>query len=155
MVEPMIAEADLRGEALELSSSAERGVGVGERLSRAEETLPRPQEERPRAVTPNPTPAALARIYRPARAATQSGTANTRHWVLEFEPAEAREIDPLMGWTSSGDMYQQVRLRFSTLEQAIAYAERHGLKYLVQGPRKRKPRLKSYADNFRYKRAER
>ena len=53
-----------------------------------------------------------ARIYQPARNAMQSGTANTKGWVLEFAPASAREVDPLMGWTSSSDTDTQVTLRF-------------------------------------------
>ena len=44
-----------------------------------------------------------ARIYQPAKTAMQSGTAKTHQWVLEFAPASEREVDPLMGWTSSSD----------------------------------------------------
>ena len=68
-----------------------------------------------------------ARIYKPARNAMQSGTAKTRDWVLEYAPASAREVDPLMGWTSSGDMQSQVRLRFSTKDAALEYAEANGI----------------------------
>jgi hypothetical protein len=57
----------------------------------------------------------------------QSGKARTREWVLDYEPEEPREIEPLMGWTASGDMRQQVRLRFDAAEEAIAYCERHGI----------------------------
>jgi len=56
----------------------------------------------------------LARIFRPAKTAMQSGKANARDWVLEFEPAAARKLEPLMGWTSSTDMNGQVRLAFET-----------------------------------------
>jgi len=90
-----------------------------------------------------------ARISRPARTATQSGQARTKRWLLEFEPNGAREIDPLMGWTSSRDMRQQVRLWFSSKEEAIAYAERAGLAYEVREPQSRTRRVMSYADNFR------
>jgi len=45
-----------------------------------------------------------ARIYKPAQTAMQSGPARTKEWVLEYEPEVPREIDPLMGWTSSRDM---------------------------------------------------
>ena len=69
-----------------------------------------------------------ARIYKPAKTAMQSGTAKTKDWVLDFEPEEPREVEPLMGWTSSGDMSQQVRLRFDTKEEAVAYCERHGIR---------------------------
>jgi hypothetical protein len=51
-----------------------------------------------------------ARIYKPAKTAMQSGTAKTKEWVLDYEPQEPREVEPLMGWTSSADMRQQVRL---------------------------------------------
>jgi hypothetical protein len=59
-----------------------------------------------------------ARIFKPAKSAMSSGTAKTKEWVLEFVPASARSVDPLMGWTSSSDMNSQVRLRFDTLEAA-------------------------------------
>ena len=61
----------------------------------------------------------LAKIFQPARSAMQSGPARHRQWVLEFVPAQARWIDPLMGWTGSGDMNSQVRLSFPTREEAI------------------------------------
>ena len=51
------------------------------------------------------------RIYKPAKTAMQSGQRNTKEWVLETEPAP-KEIDPLMGWTSSRDTMQQVKLQF-------------------------------------------
>ena len=72
-----------------------------------------------------------ARIYKPAKTAMQSGHAKTQEWVLNYEPEQPREVEPLMGWTSSGDMRQQVRLRFDTVEEAIAYCERHGIAYQV------------------------
>lgn len=90
----------------------------------------------------------LARIYRPARNAMQSGKANTRQWRLEFEPASARGIDPLMGWTSSADMNGQVRLDFDSKEEAIAYAERHGIPFRLHEPQEPPVILKAYADNF-------
>lgn len=91
-----------------------------------------------------------ARIYQPAKTATQSGAARTKGWVLEFAPAEKREIDPLMGWTSSGDMDSQVRLRFDTKEAALAYARDHGIDATVMEPQKRKPNVRSrgYGENF-------
>ncbi len=95
-----------------------------------------------------------ARIYKPAKTAMQSGTAKTKEWVLDFEPEVAREIEPLMGWTSSGDMRQQVRLRFHTAEEAVAYCERHGIPYELSGPKSRTPRVISYSDNFAFKRRE-
>jgi hypothetical protein len=95
---------------------------------------------------------ARARILRPAKTAMQSGTALTRKWVLEYEPATPRQPDPLMGWSSARDTLNQVRLRFETLEEAVAFAERKGLDFTVVEPQTLLPKAKSYADNFRYDR---
>ena len=92
----------------------------------------------------------VARITKPSKTAMQSGQARTKDWLLEHEQTSAREIDPLMGWTSSGDTQQQVRLRFETKEEAIAYAERNGLPYSVTEPTEKTVSTKSYADNFRF-----
>jgi hypothetical protein len=92
------------------------------------------------------------RIYRPSKTAMQSGQANTLGWRMEFEPEAAREIDPLMGWTSSPDTRQQLILAFDSKEQAIAYAEKHGHAYTVLEPQARAVRRRAYADNFRYDR---
>jgi hypothetical protein len=70
--------------------------------------------------------------------------------VLEFEQKSPREIDPLMGWTSSRDTQQQVRLSFETKEEAVAYAENNGIAYRLIEPKPRRPVRKSYADNFRF-----
>jgi len=90
----------------------------------------------------------LARIYRPAKTAMQSGKAKAMDWRLEFEPASARTIDPLMGWTSSSDMNGQVRLSFDTSEEAVAYAERHGIPFRLHEPNEPPIIIKAYADNF-------
>ena len=91
-----------------------------------------------------------ARIYKPARNAMQSGTAKTKHWVLEFVSETRREVDPLMGWTSSNDTQAQVRLRFSSKEAALEYAEEHGIDAQVTEPQTRKPniRARGYGENF-------
>ena len=91
-----------------------------------------------------------ARIYQPAKTAMQSGTAKTKSWVLEFAPASPREIDPLMGWTSSADTQTQVRLRFDSKEAALAYAREHGIEAAVTEPKKRRPniRQRGYGENF-------
>jgi hypothetical protein len=93
-----------------------------------------------------------ARIYKPAKTAMQSGTAKTKLWVLDFEPSAPKQIDPLMGWTSSGDMQQQVRLRFASKEEAIAYCEHQSIPYQVFDPKEPKRRVISYADNFAFSR---
>lgn len=79
-----------------------------------------------------------------------SGTANTKHWVLEFAPASERTVDPLMGWTSSSDTQSQVRLSFESKEAALEYAEDHGIDAVVSEPKTRKPNIRpgGYSENF-------
>ena len=91
-----------------------------------------------------------ARIYQPARTAMQSGSARMQGWVLEFAPASAREVDPLMGWTSSDDTQSQVRLTFETRDEAEAYAAANGIDFDVVEPKARKPilRPRGYGENF-------
>jgi hypothetical protein len=93
-----------------------------------------------------------ARIYNPPKNAMQSGRANTKQWVLEFELAAPRHPDPLMGWASTEDTLSQVQLEFETKEQAIAYAEKHAIEYQVFEPAPAPLKPKAYADNFRYDR---
>ncbi|WP_157015247.1 ETC complex I subunit [Mesorhizobium xinjiangense] len=93
-----------------------------------------------------------ARIFSPAKTAMQSGKAKTGKWVLEFDPEQPRKIDPLMGYTSSGDMKSQIRLVFDTQVEAVAYAKKHGIPYRLQEPHQPKRRQISYAENFRYDR---
>ena len=79
----------------------------------------------------------------------QSGKAKIKKWILEFEPSSAKRPDGLMGWTGSQDMAgDQVRLKFSTKEQAIKFANKNniGFRLVVSDGKKVKP--KSYADNF-------
>jgi hypothetical protein len=91
-----------------------------------------------------------ARIYKPAQTAMQSGPARSKEWVLDYDPAQPREIEPLMGWTSSRDMTSQLRLAFETKEEAVAYAERNGIPYRLVEPKPRAAVRKAYADNFRF-----
>ena len=91
-----------------------------------------------------------ALIFKPARSAMQSGTARTEEWVLEQQAVTPREIDPLMGWTSTRDMSGEVRLSFASKEEAIAYAERNGIAYVLAEPQVRQPVRKSYSDNFKF-----
>ncbi len=90
-----------------------------------------------------------ARIYRPAKNAMQSGRGSLHKWVLEFAPSSPKRLDPLTGWTGSGDMRRQVKLRFPNREACIAYAEGQGIAYDVEEPQERKTNIRAYADNFR------
>ncbi len=91
-----------------------------------------------------------ARIYQPAKTAMSSGTAKTRVWVLEYAPDSAREVDPLMGWTSSNDMQSQVTLQFESKDAALEYAKDHNITADVIEPKKRKVniRQRGYGENF-------
>lgn len=91
-----------------------------------------------------------ARIYQPARNAMQSGMAKTHKWVLDYAQGSARDVDPLMGWTSTDDTQTQVRLRFDSKEAALDYAEANGIEAVVVEPHKRKPnvRPRGYGENF-------
>jgi hypothetical protein len=96
----------------------------------------------------------LARIYRPAKNAMQSGPALGKDWVLEFEPASARKPDTLMGWSSSSDMNGQIRLSFATQEEAVAYADHHGIAFQLIAPKIPRRIIKAYADNFAFQRKQ-
>nr|CAG4643504.1 EOG090X0DNW [Ilyocryptus agilis] len=89
----------------------------------------------------------LARIWKPAKHAMQSGTNNTHKWIVGFDTRERWE-NPLMGWTSSGDPLSNVELKFSSKEDAIAFCERYGWEYSVNEPVEKQPRAKSYGANF-------
>ncbi len=88
-----------------------------------------------------------AKIYKPTKTAMQSGTRNSRNWFLEFDTLD-KGINPLMGWISSKDTMSEIKLEFSTKEQAVSYAKKNKINYYVIEPKKRKIIKKSYADNF-------
>ena len=91
----------------------------------------------------------IARLYQRPKNAMQSGRARTDQWVLEFEPVEPKQPDPLTGWAGSGDTRDQLRLTFPTVEAAQAYAAREGISVHVVPAPDRKLKLQAYADNFR------
>ncbi len=96
----------------------------------------------------------LARIYRPAKTAMQSGKAKTQDWVLEFLASSARTPDPLMGWASARDTNDQIKVSFETRDEAVAYAQKHGIAFRVIEPHEPKLVLKAYADNFSFNRKQ-
>ena len=96
---------------------------------------------------------ARARIYQKPKTSMQSGPAG-QDWVLDYAPAEKRRADPLMGWIGSADTQAQVHLIFASRDEAVAYAERERIPYSVELPHARKFKPKSYADNFKFGRAE-
>jgi len=88
-----------------------------------------------------------AKIYKPARTAMQSGKRNTKNWLLEFDTLNTG-INPLMGWETSKDTMSEVKLQFSTKEQAINYAKKNNIIYYIVEPKEHKIIKKSYSDNF-------
>ena len=93
----------------------------------------------------------LARIFRPSKTAMQSGKGKSDDWVLEFEPKDALRPDPLMGWTQTGDTESsQVVLSFDTKEEAVRYAEQHGIAFQLIDSKPAKRIIKAYADNFAF-----
>ncbi len=92
------------------------------------------------------------RIFRRSKSAMQSGRAVADKWVVEFPPSAPRQAYPLNGWTMSGDTQRQLRLEFDSRDEAVAYAEREGLAYVLVPDHPPRMRPKSYADNFRYDR---
>ena len=91
-----------------------------------------------------------ARIYKPSKTAMSSGLAKTKSWILEFIQETTSEIDPLMGWTSSGDTQSQVTLKFGSKQAAIDYAREHGIDAQIFEPKQRKFNVRSggYGENF-------
>ncbi|HYD87430.1 MAG TPA: ETC complex I subunit [Vitreimonas sp.] len=96
----------------------------------------------------------LAKIYRPAKNAMQSGKAQTKKWRLEFVLASAPRPEALMGWISGADTNGQVRIEFDSKEAAIDFARTHALPHQVVEPPETKRIIKSYSDNFAFRRRE-
>ena len=88
-----------------------------------------------------------AKIYKPSKTAMQSGYRKSKNWILEFDTLDTK-ISPLMGLESSLDTMSEIKLEFSTKEQAVNYAEKNNIDYYVLEPKKRKLIIKSYSDNF-------
>ena len=88
-----------------------------------------------------------AKIYKPTKTAMQSGTRNTKNWILEYESLKTG-ISPLMGWETTKDTLSEIKLEFSTRDQAINFAKKNNISYYVINPQNRKFIKKSYTDNF-------
>ena len=88
-----------------------------------------------------------AKIYIPNKSPMQSGLGKTDKWIIEFETKNPTK-NPLMGWESSSDTLSELKLEFSTKDQAINYAKKMKIDYEIIEPKKRKVIKKSYADNF-------
>jgi hypothetical protein len=96
----------------------------------------------------------LAKIYRPAKNAMQSGKAATKKWRLEFVLANAPRPDSLMGWISGADPNGQVRMSFDSKEAAIEFARANGIPHQVLDAHEAKRQIRAYSDNFAFMRRE-
>ncbi len=106
-----------------------------------------PRDRRFKSYHPDHIKMKKAKIYKPTRTAMQSGKRNTKNWLLKFDTLD-NSIDPLMGWESSKDTMSEVKLEFSTKDQAINYAKKNNIDYYIEEPEERKIIKKSYSDNF-------
>jgi len=88
-----------------------------------------------------------AKIYIPNKSPMQSGLGKTDKWILEYETHDPTS-NPLMGWESSNDTLGELKLEFSSKENALNYAKKMKIDYEIIEPKKRKIVKKSYADNF-------
>ena len=86
-------------------------------------------------------------IYKAAKTSMQSGYGKTKDWVMEYV-VEKTGINPLMGWESSTNTMSELKLEFSSKENAIKYAKKNKINFEIIEPKKRKVIKKSYADNF-------
>ena len=77
----------------------------------------------------------------------QSGLGKSIKWILEYETKDPT-TNPLMGWESSSDTLSELKLEFSSKDNAINYAKKKKIDFELIEPRKRKTVKKSYADNF-------
>ena len=74
-------------------------------------------------------------IYIPNKNPMQSGLAKNDKWILEFKTKDPTK-NPLMGWESSSDTLNELRLEFSTKELAINYAKKMKIDYEIIEPKK-------------------
>ena len=90
-------------------------------------------------------------IYKQTKTASQSGFFQSKDWIVEY-PQDSMEFEPLMGWTKSNNTKKQIQLKFDNFEQALEYVKKNNLDYVVRPVRKKKFKIKSYSDNFKYNR---
>ncbi|KAL0869674.1 hypothetical protein ABMA27_005921 [Loxostege sticticalis] len=95
------------------------------------------------------------RIYQPPKNAMQSGTHNIHHWEMEFDTRQRWE-NPLMGWTSTGDPLSNMKIEFSSPEEAIEHCEKNGWIWYLDVPKTQKnEKPKNYGANFHWNRRTR
>ena len=88
-----------------------------------------------------------AKIYKPTKTSMQSGLGKTKKWVLEYID-ESTSINPLMGWESSTNTLSEIKLFFDSKNQAIEYANKNDIDFVIIENNQRSFVKKSYTDNF-------
>ena len=88
-----------------------------------------------------------AKIYKPNKTAMQSGLGKTNKWILEYETKNPTK-NPLMGWESSSNTLSELKLFFDTKDQAIEYANKNKIEFVLIENNQRSFVKKSYTDNF-------
>ena len=94
------------------------------------------------------------KIYKPSKSSMQSGLGNTKQWLAEYINEKDKIKDTLMGWNSSLDTKEQIRMFFETKDQAIAWAKNNNEQFIVIEPKERKIKPKNYSSNFDINRKE-
>ena len=94
------------------------------------------------------------KIYKPSKSSMQSGLAKTKKWIAEYIKEKDTIKDSLMGWNSSLDTKEQIKMLFETKEQAIEWSKKNNEQFIVIEPKERKIKPKNYASNFDMKRKE-
>ena len=89
-----------------------------------------------------------AKAYKNSTSSTQSGKKRTDYWVLEPLYRKSYVTDDLMGWSGGSDIKNQIKLKFSSLNDLERYAERNKISLEIIKPKEKKVIIKSYADNF-------
>ncbi len=93
-------------------------------------------------------------IQSPAKTATQSGYAKTGKWFIKFRDSDKKGFEPLMGWTSSSNTLRQIKLEFSSLDEAKKFADAKGWSYDIVEAKEKRISPKSYAENYSFKRVK-
>ena len=94
------------------------------------------------------------KIYKPSKSSMQSGLGNTKQWLAEYINEKDKIKDTLMGWNSSLDTKEQIKLFFETKDQAIKWAKNNNEQFIVIEPKERKIKPKNYSSNFDVDRKE-
>ncbi|WFD00892.1 ndufs4 NADH dehydrogenase Fe-S protein subunit [Malassezia yamatoensis] len=140
--------------------SYKAGVPMPSEGPRSERDLIREQVDRESEPTPmsivsgapNSLHQRVVRIYQPAKPATMSGRAGTKHWRVDFDvlPGSGRWESPLMGWASTADSQQALYMKFDSKDDAVFFCQKQGWDYYVQNPHKARIPPKQYSNNYKY-----